>query len=145
MHTVHLIAFLCSHVCNSLQYLYQATPYSSRSSGLFVHDIHVRLGTAHCYRLCFRILLCHPKWLPSIFRHAYGHLLQACTCCRCAWNPNLVYTFRVWGTISIQYPSGSRINAMCLIFPSVRRFLNGTPNFSKRAHASSTLATVMAM
>ena len=48
-------------------------------------------------------------------------------------------------TTSIQYPSGSRINAICLILPSVRRFLNGTPSRSKRAHASSTLATVIAM
>ena len=48
-------------------------------------------------------------------------------------------------TTSIQYPSGSKMNAIFFILPSVRRFLNGTPSRSKRAHASSTLATVIAM
>ncbi len=45
----------------------------------------------------------------------------------------------------ITYPSGSKMNAMCLIFPSVGRFLNVTPISSKRAHALSTSSTAIAM
>lgn len=48
-------------------------------------------------------------------------------------------------TTSIQYPSGSKMKAILLIFPSVRRFWNGTPSLSKRAQAASTSSTVIAM
>lgn len=43
------------------------------------------------------------------------------------------------------HPSGSKINAMSLIFPSVNLFLNGTPSCSKRAQASWISGTVIAM
>lgn len=44
-------------------------------------------------------------------------------------------------TTSIQYPSGSRINAMLCIRPSVRRFLKFTFRDSKRSHAASRSST----
>ena len=43
------------------------------------------------------------------------------------------------------HPSGSKINAMCLILPSVGRFLNWTPSFSNRSQAFSTSSTQMAI
>jgi hypothetical protein len=43
------------------------------------------------------------------------------------------------------HPSGSKMNAIFFILPSVRRFLKGTLSFSRRAHASWMLSTVMAM
>lgn len=44
-------------------------------------------------------------------------------------------------TTSIQYPSGSRINAMLFIRPSVRRFLKFTFRDSKRSHAAGRSST----
>ena len=43
------------------------------------------------------------------------------------------------------HPSGSKMNAIFLIFPSLGFFLNCTPSCSKRSQAFSTSSTVMAM
>lgn len=43
------------------------------------------------------------------------------------------------------HPSGSLMKAMCLIFPSVRRFWNGTLYSSKRSQAAWMLSTTIAI
>lgn len=49
------------------------------------------------------------------------------------------------GDTTLAYPSGSRMNAMCLIFPSLGLFLKATPRRSNLSHAFSTSSTVIAM
>lgn len=45
----------------------------------------------------------------------------------------------------LTHPSGSKMNAMSFILPSVNFFLKVTPSFSNLSHAALTFGTVMAM
>lgn len=107
--------------------------------------VHVKLHFIHQHELYF---LHFPTFSQRGL--AWGQIPR-CWSCRevdnCAYSSVKVDRRRLTRrrTTSIQYPSGSKMNARKFIFPSLRRFLNVTPSLSKRAHAASTSGTVMAM
>ena len=104
-----------------------------------------QLHRTHNYIWSVNMKVCYFQSFKPFWKRSVRNHFALCWSCVTGIKIRAYSSVSNVRTTSIQYPSGSKMNARKFSFPSDRRFLNGTPSLSKRAHAAWTSGTVIAM